>query len=196
MKTETVAAFDFDGTITRKDTLPRFIAFSKGKIRFYFGFLLFSPLLAAMKLKIYPDWKVKEQLFSYFYKGVAIEKFDSWGRAFSIMIDNMLRQKTMERICLHKKQGDKIVIISASIENWIKPWADKAGIDAVLATKIETDDNGLLTGKFLTKNCKGEEKVNRLLVEFPDRSKYRLVAYGDSRGDKQLTEFADKGTIV
>ncbi|MDR3267427.1 MAG: HAD-IB family hydrolase [Tannerella sp.] len=196
MKTETIAAFDFDGTITRKDTLLQFIAFSKGKIRFYLGFLLFSPLLAAMKLKIYPDWKVKEQLFSYFYKGISIEKFDNWGRAFSMIIDNMLRQKTMEVMCLHKKQGNKIVIISASIENWIKPWADKAGIDAVLATKIETDDNDLLTGKFLTKNCKGEEKVNRLLAEFPDRSKYRLVAYGNSRGDKQLTEFADEGTIV
>jgi HAD superfamily hydrolase (TIGR01490 family) len=189
----TIAVFDFDGTIIRKDTLLEFIKFSKGKRQFYFGFLLFSPLLVAMKLKLYPNWKAKQKLFSYFYKGVSIKQFNEWGYGFSAEIDKIVRPKATETIKSHKEKGDKIIIISASIENWIKPWAEKSGVEIVLATKIETDKNGLLTGKFLTKNCYGQEKVNLLLEMFPDRKNYKFIANGDSRGDKELINFADEG---
>jgi HAD superfamily hydrolase (TIGR01490 family) len=191
MSEETIAAFDFDGTITRKDTLLEFIKFSKGRFMLYSTLLLFSPLLVAMKLKLLPNWKVKQLVFAYLYKGLQIEIFDKWGFEFCAVIDKMLCPKAVEALNSHKKNSDKIVIVSASIENWIRPWADKAGISMVLATKIETDEKGLITGRFLTKNCYGQEKVNRLLEAFPDMSNYRLVAYGDSRGDREMIEFAD-----
>ena len=193
MEKSIIAVFDFDGTITRKDTLLEFVKFSKGKIQFYFGFFLFSPLLVAMKLKLYPNWKAKQKLFSYFYKGFSIKQFNEWGNGFSAQIDKFVRIKATETIKSHKENNDKIVIISASIENWIKPWAKKVGIETILATKIETDKNGFLTGKFLTKNCYGQEKVNRLLEVFPDKKDYKFIAYGDSRGDKELIDFADEG---
>ncbi|MDH6355202.1 HAD superfamily phosphoserine phosphatase-like hydrolase [Dysgonomonas sp. PH5-45] len=84
------------------------------------------------------------------------------------------------------------MIISASVENWIRPWSEKNGIDLTLSTLIEVK-NGLLTGLFLSKNCYGKEKVNRLLAEFPNRSDYHLIVYGDSAGDKELIDFADEG---
>ncbi|MCL2843990.1 MAG: HAD-IB family hydrolase [Chitinivibrionia bacterium] len=193
MKKETIAAFDFDGTITRKDTLLEFIKFTKGHFGFYFVMFLFSPLLVAMKLKLLPNRKVKQTLFSYLYKGIHIEKFNEWCAEFCAIADKILYPEATEAIISHKKCGDTIIIISASVENWIKPWANKMGIDIVLATKIETGKNGLLSGKFLTKNCYGQEKVNRFLEKFPQRGDYKLIAYGDSRGDKELLEFADDG---
>ena len=192
-KRETIVVFDFDGTITRKDTLFEFIKFSKGNRQFYFGFMLFLPLTIAMKLKIFPNWKIKQSLFSYFYKDVSIEDFNNWCKKFSFEIDKIVRPKAIETLKFHENNDDKIVIISASIENWIKFWAEKAGVDTVLATKIETDEKSVITGSFSTKNCYGQEKVNRLLSEFPNRDKYQLIAYGDSRGDKELIDFADKG---
>jgi len=192
---QNVAVFDFDRTITQKDSLLEFIKFSKGKRQFYFGMLLFSPLLVAMKLKMYPNWKAKQSLFSFFYKGVSIEQFNRWGKDFSSEIDKMLRTKAVEALNFHKNNNDKVVIISASIENWIIPWAEKAGIDTILATRIETGKNGLLTGKFMTKNCYGQEKVNRLLNELPNRNEYRIIAYGDSRGDRELLDFADESYL-
>jgi len=189
MRKETIAAFDFDGTITRKDTLLEFIKFSKGTFRFYFCFILFLPLLIAMKLKLLPNWKVKQLVFTHLYKGVSLEVFNKWCFDFNIVT----RQKAIDALKLHRESNDKIIIVSASIENWVKPWADKMGINTVLATKIETDKNGLVTGKFLTKNCYGQEKVNRILEIFPNRNDYKLIAYGDSRGDKELIEFADEG---
>ena len=61
----------------------------------------------------------------------------------------------------------------------------------VLGTQVEVE-NGRLTGRFLTKNCYGQEKVNRMLVLYPNRSEYKLIAFGDSRGDKEMLAFADE----
>ena len=72
------------------------------------------------------------------------------------------------------------------------PFAIACDVDTVIATKINTEDNKV-TGVFKSKNCYGIEKVNRLLELFPKRSDYYLYAYGDSRGDKELLSFADKG---
>ena len=72
----------------------------------------------------------------------------------------------------------------------------KIGIIDILATRIEVDSNGLLTGRFLSKNCYGQEKVNRLLEVEPNRDEYTLHAYGDSRGDKEMLAFADEGVMV
>jgi HAD superfamily hydrolase (TIGR01490 family) len=194
MTRETIAVFDFDGTITKKDTLLEFVKFSKGKKQFYLGFFLFSPLLVAMKLKLYPNWKAKQKLFSYFYKNIPVKQFNEWGNGFSSEINKIVRPKAMETIKLHKENGNKTIIISASVENWIKPWAEKIiGIETIIATEIEIDKNGLLTGRFLTKNCYGQEKVNRLLEMFPNRKDYKFIAYGDSRGDKEMIDFADEG---
>ncbi len=190
---KTIAVFDFDGTLTKKDTLLQFIKFSKGKRQFYIGFLLFSPLIVAMKLKLYPNWKTKQKLFSYFFRGVSLEKFNDWGDKFSIEIDKIIRPKALEALNQHKKNGDIIIIISASVENWIKPWAKRNEFITVLATKLEYDSNKLLTGTFKSKNCYGKEKVNRLLELYPNKKNYVLFAYGDSRGDKEIIELADYG---
>jgi len=193
MKKEIIAVFDFDGTITTKDTLIKFITFTKGKWRLCGVFLFFIPLFIAMKLKLLPNGKVKQLLFSHLYKGTPVEIFNKWGIEFSAVIDKILCSKAIEALKSHKENGDKIVIVSASIENWIKPWADKRGINTVLSTQIEVNAQNRITGKFITKNCYGQEKVNRFLTLFPNRQDYKLVAYGDSRGDKEMLEFADNG---
>lgn len=188
-----VVVFDFDGNITKKDTLLEFIKFSRGKCKFYLGFLLYSPMLVAYKVKLYSNWKVKQHIFSYFFKGVSIDEFNEWGENFTEIVDQIIRPRAIAEIKKSIKEGDVVVINSASIENWILPWAKKTGIEIVIATKIEIDSTNKLTGKFLSENCYGKEKVNRLLELFPVREEYELWVYGDSRGDKELIEFAEKG---
>ncbi|MBF0575990.1 HAD-IB family phosphatase [Dysgonomonas sp. GY617] len=78
-----------------------------------------------------------------------------------------------------------IVIVNASISNWIEPWASKIGIETVLATEISIKNN-LITGYFSSPNRYGQEKVNHLLTVFPNKSEYILYANGDSSGDKEL----------
>ena len=189
-----IYAFDFDGTLTTKDTLLEFIRFAKGSGQMFRGFLLFSPLLLLMKLHLYPNWKAKQQLFSYFFKGMNIDDFNALCTHFAEQNKHLLRPAGIEKVrqAIEEEQAT-VLIISASIDNWVRPFFDE--IDKkmqVLGTQIEGKE-GRLTGQFTTKNCYGQEKVNRLTALYPHREAYDLIAFGDSRGDKELLDFADKG---
>jgi len=190
-KTMKLALFDFDGTITTDDSLIKFICFVVGDAKFIWGMILLSPMLIAYKLKLIPNYKAKQYMLSYFFKGTSEEKFMQVANEYSLNhIDTILRPKAMEKIAWHKEQGHKIVIVSASIECWLKPWCDENNLD-LIATKLEIKD-GIVTGKFLTKNCYGIEKANRVQEQY-DLSEYdHIYAYGDSRGDKELLELADE----
>ncbi len=188
-----VYAFDFDGTITKRDTLIEFIRYAKGNLRFLAGFLLFSPVLVLMKLHLYPNYKAKQKLFSLFFKGMKIDDFDSICRQFAIDNGKLLREKALSEIADALKECAPILIVSASIDNWIRPFFDdyEGNKITVLGTKIETA-NGLITGRFISKNCYGEEKVRRIKDVLPNRNEYYLIAFGDSRGDKEMLEYADE----
>ena len=187
----TIAAFDFDGTITKGDTFLQFIRFAKGTRRFYAGFVLHLPLYAISLIKFYPKWRLKQRLFSYFFKGMHIDDFNATCERFSCTSENLINPVALKAIDHHRKNEHQVVVVSASIENWIAPIMLKLGIEKVIATKIEIDKEGKITGRFLTPNCKGKEKVIRLLREFPNRNTYNLYAYGDSNGDKELLSLAD-----
>ena len=190
----TIHAFDFDGTLTRRDTLIEFIRYVKGNKEFLIGFLKHLHLLIMMKLGIMPNWKTKRIIFQYFFGGMTLEKFNEYCEKFAKEKASLLRKKGMAAVNKAVMDGDKVVIISASIENWVEPFFrfQVSNNINIIGTKIQVVD-GKLTGRFLTKNCYGEEKVRRLLEQYPDRKEYKLVAYGDSRGDHALLDFADEG---
>lgn len=189
-----IYAFDFDGTLTTKDTLIEFIRFSKGSVRLFLGFLLFSPLLILMKLHLYPNWKAKQRVFSWFFRGVSLDSFNRLCVDFAQQNKQLLRPAGIKRLQKAVQEEDSVVlIISASVDNWVCPFFDE--IDKkiqVLGTQIEVKE-GCLTGRFITKNCYGQEKVSRLKELYPQREAYELIAFGDSRGDKELLAHADKG---
>ena len=183
-----VYAFDFDGTLTTCDTLLVFIRYAKGTPAFVWGFLCHAHLLVLMKLRLYLNWKAKQKVFSYFFKGMNLEAFDSLCQRFAADNRSLLRPKGLQLIAQAQEEGADVLIVSASIDNWVQPFFPHV---KVLGTQIEVKD-GCLTGRFLTKNCYGQEKVNRILALYPDRNTYHLTAYGDSRGDKELLAFADE----
>lgn len=191
-----IAVFDFDGTLTTKDSLLEFIKFACGKSSFYWGLLLYSPLLVLMKMHLYPNWKAKEKFFSHFFQGVLYDRFREWGKSFADEVEKFSNKGTVTILVRHVEQGDRVYVVSASIEEWVRPWCEQKGDVSVLGTKVEIDDGGRLTGRFSTRNCYGKEKVSRLLAVEPNRDDYFLYAYGDSRGDKEMIEFADYGRFV
>jgi len=185
-----IAAFDFDGTITTRDSLPVFIRFAVSTRQFLLGSLTMAPYLVLFKLKFIPNYKAKERLFKTFFSGLKTESFNALSDKFTEKIEKIVNPAALEKIKWHQKMGHEVVIISASAENWINPWARKNGIKTVLATRLQVKDQ-VITGKFLTKNCHGAEKVNRLLENYPKREDYVLYAYGDSNGDTELLALAD-----
>lgn len=187
---KTIAAFDFDGTITKYDTLPLFIKFSSSKRNLILGSIGMIPSLLLFKLKFIPNYRAKEKLFRIFFSGIHINRFNELSRSFKFLIEKILNPQAIEKIKWHQTNGHEVIIISASAENWIRPWAEQYGINVILATQLQVKDQ-IITGNFLDQNCHGAEKVCRLLKEYPDRENYILYAYGDSSGDKELLALAD-----
>lgn len=183
-----IAAFDFDGTLTSKDSLLAFIRYVKGSRAFWLGFLLHTPVLVLMLLRLYPHGKAKEKVFSHFFRGMSLTVFNDWCRRFADDSRDILRPGGIAAVEQALHDGTEVVIISASIDNWVQPFFPQV---RVLGTQVEVR-NRQLTGRFLTENCFGQEKVNRLLAVFPRREDYHLTAYGDSEGDRELLAFADE----
>lgn len=201
-----IVVFDFDGTLTEKDTLIEFIRYACGTRAFVLGFLRYAHLLVLMKLGLYPNWKTKQKVFAHFFGGMKIEDFDNLCQRFAKDNRHLLRPKGLEIIHQALGEGAEVLIVSASIDNWVKAFfqdhgdwsrdsadssANHGPVPMILGTQVEEKD-GRLTGRFLTRNCFGQEKVNRILELYPHRQDYHLTAYGDSRGDRELLAFADE----
>ena len=202
-----IYCFDFDGTLTTSDTLLEFIKYAKGRGRFLMVFLMYSPLLVLMKLHLYPNWKAKQQIFAHLFAGMRIEKFDALCRGFAEESQHLLRPKGITLMHEALVAGAQVFIVSASIDNWVRPFFDIRNLKGVqvLGTQIEVED-GKLTGRFKSNNCYGDEKVRRIQEALSmtrtadtedkaisDRSLYEIEAFGDSRGDKEMLAFADQG---
>lgn len=191
MTAATVHAFDFDGTLTCNDTFLEFIIYDKGMARFLWGFLVNSPWIVLMLLRLYPNWKAKERVFSHFYKGTPLADFDRRCRKFGASKKSrIMRPAGLKCVAQALEAGQRVLVVSASIENWVRAFFTPHPGLTILGTQVEVA-GGRLTGRFLTKNCYGQEKVRRVMQMLPQRDNYILVAYGDSRGDKELLDYAD-----
>lgn len=189
-----VAAFDFDGTITSKDTLFDFLKFYKGGLRLTVGMLTVSPHLLSYYMGITTNHEAKEKLVGHFLKGTSLDSFNDVCEEYKSRIDQICHNETLNRLKWHQEQGHEVLIVSASLRNWIEPWAESVGVSTVLATEIEVAEDNIITGRFASRNCFGQEKVNRLKAIYPEKD-YLLYAYGDSSGDKELLEYADFPTL-
>ena len=119
-----------------------------------------------------------------------MKELENKGKEFASNHPDLLRKDAIKTLEEHLSNGNKVYIISASMEVWIKPFFISYPTLIYLTTQPEVI-NGQITGLFASANCYGEEKVTRLLKEEPARDEYILYAYGDSKGDKALLLFAD-----
>jgi len=184
-----LALFDFDGTITRKDSFLDFLRFSFPLFSLVKAYLALIFWLLGYKLGFVSNNKAKEIVFSWFFKGCKAKKFKEMGERFALQkLPDLVKKSAEIKINEHLTNGDKVVVVTASIEQYIKPWTDKLGID-IIATKPEIKNN-LLTGGFKGENCYGKQKVIRI-KEMLDIEQYDVIfAYGDSAGDKEMLSIA------
>lgn len=186
-----VAVFDFDGTLTRSDSLLAFLRQSVGIGRFWLGMIVLFPALLGYALRLIPNWRAKEIVLTYFLKGQSLEVVQQWGRQFARQgIAPLLRPAALHRLRWHQEQGHQTLVISASLMVYLQPWVDQMGIDAVAGTELVVEADRV-TGKIQGNNCYGPEKVARLRHLLGDPRQFYLYAYGDSRGDRELLAIAD-----
>lgn len=188
-----LALFDFDGTLTDRDTMLAFCRHVCGTPRFLVGMLWLSPMLVAMKLKLVPNARAKAIFLRHFLGGRDRASLASHAEAFADIVDGWLRPGAMERIAWHREQGHTVRIVSASLDVWLLPWAARHGLD-VLCTRGRFDGD-TFTGDLEGPNCNGEEKVARVRADVNIASFGEVHAYGDTSGDQAMLELATHPTF-
>ena len=184
-----IAFFDFDGTITTKDSLLSFILFRYGKRKTYLGLLKVSPFYVAHLFKLISVQAAKQKVLRQFFRNESVESFNASCNQFAMeILPGLERSKAMKEIKLLQEKGADVVVISASPYNYLHPWCKQLGVE-LICTNLATKD-GKLTGKIEGNNCRGEEKVRRIQSAYKLDEYDEVYAYGDTKGDKPMLELA------
>ena len=195
-----VAAFDFDGTLTDAGSMLPFLVYIRGVVPVTGALVRHAPDLVRGGLAggAAAD-RSKEALFTRLLAGQPADELEK--RSIQFAEDHVrrhLRRDTRARLQWHQDQGHRVVVVSASPESYVRPAAELLGADGVLATRLEVDAGGRLTGRYEGKNCRGTEKYTRLMgwmrtngILGAGNPQPVLWAYGNSRGDVRLLDAAD-----
>ena len=191
-----VAAFDFDGTLTRRDTLMPFLARGLGWPRFLLALLECSPWLAAYALRLLRNDVAKARLLRATLSGVSTAQAQDWtARWLARDLPGQLRPWTLARLAEHQQAGHCCVMVSASPDIYLVRIARELGFEGLVCTEMEVQGERL-TGRMRTLNCHGQQKVLRLQSWLAERfdaaslNALTLHAYGDTAGDKPLLRLA------
>jgi phosphatidylglycerophosphatase C len=192
-----LAAFDLDGTLTRRDTLMPFLLRAIGRNRTYRALLASSlPLARAAALGGPHRDRAKAVVLQRVFGGLPLAALAEAAESFADhVVAHALRPDVHARVDWHREQGHELVLVSASPELYVTPIGRRLGFDAVLATRLEVDADGRLTGRIEGVNCRGPEKVVRLR-EWRGESVTGAYAYGDSAGDREMLALAATGVKV
>jgi phosphatidylglycerophosphatase C len=189
-----VAAFDFDGTLARRDSLVPFLRQVRGTPR-----VLAASALAGVGARDRDTLKVA--VIGHLFRGVPADRVARLGEDYVPTLLERLRPGMLERVRWHQAEGHAVVIVSASLGAYLRPLAERLGLDAALAVELVTDADGILTGELVGRlNTRGPEKVARLRAWSEQRygpaTDIELWAYGDSSGDAEMLALADHPTWV
>jgi len=186
-----IIVFDFDGTITTKDTFALFLRYYAGTFVWFIKILLLLPTFAAYGLGIIDRNQVKDHVIRRFFKNASVNALNAKAEKFAQeVIPPLIRPGAQIALDGYKKSPETLYICSASISPYLRAWGKHQNILNILATELEQKD-GRYTGRIEGWNIWGKGKVRRILAEFAPYSVKIKEAFGDSRGDKELLHAAD-----
>lgn len=183
--------FDFDGTLTYKDTMFLYLKFYNAS-KFRMQFIKHIPLFTLLKLNLLEAEKVKKSFISSILKGQSKAKIEKKSQEFfDQYYPEIFRENALDFIKNIDYSQTDCYVVSASLDIWVKPFAEKFKMN-LISTKAEFK-NDIFTGNFVGKNCNGLEKVNRIKEEISDKKYDKTIAFGDTSGDQQMLDWANEG---
>lgn len=183
--------FDFDGTLTYGDTMFMYLKFYD-PTKFRLQFLKHVPLFILLKLKLAETEKVKKSFIGSILKGQTQEKIEKKSRQFfEEHYPKIVRENALDFIQNIDRNHTRSLLVTASLDIWAKPFAEAFQMQLV-STKAEFK-NGIFTGNFIGKNCNGKEKLARIQSEISDNKYDKIIAFGDTSGDKPMLAWANEG---
>jgi len=186
-----LALFDFDGTLTWKDSFTAFIVRTAGTSRLLAGTLRLAPLIARHYLGHAPGPQLRAGMVRHAFAGRRFDEVRDLGERFAAcVLPGMIRPRALERLHWHQHRGDRVVVVSASLSFYLAPWCQQQQTD-LLCSDLEQRD-GFLTGVYAGEDCAGAEKARRVCESYPLESYQDIYAYGDSGEDAALLGLANR----
>ncbi len=184
-------AFDFDGTLTTKDSFLAFLRWRSGLIGYGFGMVSLLP--AAVNYLFHRDrGRLKATAARQFLAGVKKEDLERDAAAYASEVNwSIFRPDALRTWRYWRGKGARVVIVTASPETTVAPFARSLGAHKLIGTVLEFDSNDRVTGTFVTANCRGPEKVRRLREIFGEDIEL-AAAYGDTPGDREMLTLANE----
>ncbi|MBC7667871.1 MAG: HAD-IB family hydrolase [Gemmatimonadaceae bacterium] len=188
-----LVAFDFDGTLTVRDSFTAFLRWRVSPARHALGMIRLAPA-AVVYLFDRNRGKIKAAAVREFLRGVSLERLERDARAFAQSeAPKLFRPDALAVWRRWRAKGAKLVIVTASPDMIVAPFARGLGADLLIGSRLALDLNDKITGALLGPNCRGPEKVVRLREQFGDDMSL-AAAYGDTSGDREMLAIAhEKG---
>jgi HAD superfamily hydrolase (TIGR01490 family) len=193
----TLAVFDLDGTITRHDSMLPFV----------FGYLLRHPwrvvrlplaLPAVLRFFVTRDrGALKGTLLHAAMGGLPRAIIDAWATRF---VTHLLRRglfaPALTAIATHRRAGDHLVLMSASVDCYVPLIARSLGFNATICSQVRWRADGRLDGRLTSANVRGAEKARQFRELLARLKPSASVAYGNSTADLPHMLLATRGVYV
>lgn len=187
--------FDFDCTLTNRDTLRPLAHFLARAERNYAGLAVLYFVLALARLRIMDDKKMKESFLISFLKGKELSNVNLMVKKFFDQnLESLLNRPVFEALEHYRKNSAKIYIVSANFDFLLEPLVQRWGLAGTVCTQTETR-NGVFTGNILGQTCKGKEKVRRLKEKFSPPEFAGMTAFGDE-GDREMLDLVGEAKLI
>ena len=186
-----IVAFDFDGTLTVRDSFTQFLRWRAGPGGWTLGLVKMAKATAAYA-RDRDRGAIKAASVKVFLKGVTRSELENDAARFADHAwDRFMRPDALKVWEDWGRKGAHRVIVTASPEITVAPFARRLGAEGLLGTHLTFDADDRITGAFSSPNCRGEEKVRRLRAVYGPAMTL-AAAYGDTSGDTEMLEIADQ----
>lgn len=185
-----LALFDFDGTLTTDDTFTQFIFFATPRPRLLMGYVLLAPWIFSYKLGFISASRMRRMIVGIAFWRMSQNHLEARATIFAEQIlPNLIRPKVMDLLKNHQLQGDRVVIVSASLSVYLKYWSKQHNVELICSELCVRHSK--FTGTYLDGDCSGVQKVKAITARI-DTEKYDVVyAYGDTDEDLPMLNLAD-----
>jgi phosphatidylglycerophosphatase C len=198
-----LALFDFDGALTRRDSLLPFLLEAIGPLALARALAASSPWLAGNALRLTRGDDAKERLLAAALGGRHIDDLRALGGTFAQdSVPPLLRDTMMAEVRRRRDEGRLCILVGAALDLYLDSWGSRAGFDHVICSRLALDADSRVTGALAGGDCQGQEKVRRIFAWLSAQGAIghggigHCVAYARFAGDAPMLDMADEAFWV
>ena len=186
-----LALFDFDGTLTTRETFPDFMRYAVARPRLLAGVVLLAPVVFGYRRGWVAGNPTRASIVQVGLRGMDAARLRAQGEAFARdVLPAALRPDAMARLQWHRERGDRIVVVSGGLDVYLAPWCKEHNLDLICSSLQHHE--GVLTGHYFGQQCVLSEKARRVRERYDLGSFSAIYAYGDTPEDRDLLGLASR----